>query len=93
MQERFLPYLPQDNAGLADAQAELVCEIINDEIAELLSHPASELWNAVANDNSLIACLDTYLRYSRWAIHYQYDNVDANLLLLLTSILLTQASV
>ena len=65
MQERFLPYLPQDNAGLADAQAELVCEIINDEIAELLSHPALELWNAIANDNSLIACLDTYLRYSR----------------------------
>lgn len=65
MQERFLPYLPQDNAGLADAQAELVCESINDELAELLSRPASELWDTVAKDNSLLACLDTYLRFSR----------------------------
>lgn len=69
MQGRFLPYLPQDNAGLAGVQAEMACELINDELAQLLSRPASEIWDTVASDSSLITCLDTYLRFARYALH------------------------
>lgn len=65
MQERFLPYLPQDNAGLADAQAELACQVINDQLVELLSQSTAVLWDTVAKNDSLIICLDTYLRFSR----------------------------
>lgn len=90
VQGRFLPYLPQDTAGLAGVQAEMACEIINDELAELLSRPASDLWDTIAKDDSLIMCLETYLRFSRWALQSSCCKYTTSKL---TLSLLVQASI
>ncbi len=64
---RFLSYLPQDNSGLADPQSEQVVQIINGDLAELLSSPIAEFWEVAATEDSLTACLDSYLRFARCA--------------------------
>ena len=66
MQARcYLSYLPQDNGGLADPQSEQVVHNIADDLSELLSSPNAEFWEEVATGDSLIACLDSYLRFAR----------------------------
>ncbi|DBB14005.1 TPA: hypothetical protein ACH3X3_000976 [Trebouxia sp. C0006] len=62
---RYLSYLPQDNSGLADPQSEQVVQTISNDLAELLSSPIAEFWHSVATADSLIACLDSYLRFAR----------------------------
>ena len=62
----FLPYLPQDNAGLEDTAGEAAIEAIGTELGRLLRAPAHEFWAAVRGDASLATCLDSYLQYSRW---------------------------
>lgn len=62
---RYLFYLPQDNSGLPDPQSEQVVQAINDDLTELLSSPIAEFWQVVATEDSLIACLDSYLRFAR----------------------------
>lgn len=64
---RYLFYLPQDNSGLADPRSEQVVQAINDDLTELLSSPIAEFWQVVATEDSLIACLDSYLRFARYA--------------------------
>ena len=64
---RYLSYLPQDNSGLADPQSEQVVQTISNDLAELLSSPIAEFWHSVATADSLIACLDSYLRFARSA--------------------------
>jgi hypothetical protein len=59
----FLPYLPQDNASLADATVAAISE----RLGELLRAPASQFWTAVRGDASLHTCLDSYLQYARCA--------------------------
>lgn len=61
----YLSYLPQDNSGLADPQSEQVVQTISNDLAELLSSPIAEFWHIVATADSLIACLDSYLRFAR----------------------------
>ena len=60
----FLPYLPQDNASLADATVAAISE----RLGELLRAPAPQFWVAVCNDASLHTCLDSYLQYARCAV-------------------------
>ncbi|KAL0032304.1 hypothetical protein WJX79_003738 [Trebouxia sp. C0005] len=62
---RYLSYLPQDNNGLADPQSEQVVQTISSDLADLLSSPIADFWHAVATADSLIACLDSYLRFAR----------------------------
>lgn len=62
---RFLPYIPADNKTWA---ADDVIRAINDDLAELLSAPASEFWATVRDDASLHVCLDTYLRHKRCVV-------------------------
>ena len=57
----FLPYLPQDNASLADSTVAAVSE----RLGELLRAPAPRFWDAVRGDASLQTCLDSYLQYAR----------------------------
>jgi hypothetical protein len=59
----FLPYLPQDNASLADATVAAISE----RLGQLLRAPASQFWAAVRGDASLHTCLDSYLQYARFA--------------------------
>lgn len=66
LQMGFLPYLPQDNAGLEDTVGEAAVEAISSDLGRLLRAPAHEFWAAVRGDASLATCLDSYLQYSRW---------------------------
>ncbi len=61
----FLPFLPQDEAGGADAAAEEVVQLIGQDLAELLAAPDADFWGSVRDDASLQACLDSYLQNAR----------------------------
>ncbi|KXZ49213.1 hypothetical protein GPECTOR_22g804 [Gonium pectorale] len=69
----FLPFLPKDNQTW---QAEDVINTINDDLARLLSLPASDFWAVVRSNDSLRICLDTYLRYKRRAYDEFREDVE-----------------
>lgn len=62
---RYLTYLPQDNDGLANAQSEQVLRLMNEDLAELLSTSDADFWEVLATEESLISCLDSFLRFAR----------------------------
>lgn len=62
---RYLTYLPQDNSGVADALSEQVVQAINDDLGQLLTLPVADFWEVVGTEESLIVCLDSYLRFAR----------------------------
>ncbi len=61
----FLPFLPQEAAGLGDEASEEVVQLLNTALAELLGESAEGFWRVLQNDASLAKCLDTYLQFSR----------------------------
>lgn len=63
----FLPFLPQDNASLADPAAEELFGITASELGNLLKLPAGGFWAVVQTDPSLGAYIDSYLRFKRCA--------------------------
>ena len=85
---RYLTYLPQDNDGLANAQSEQVLRVINENLGELLSSSDANFWEVLATEDSLITCLDSFLRFARccllashpccttflWEMHLPTDN-------------------
>jgi hypothetical protein len=64
----FLLFLPEDNADLAATSSQASVQSINDELGQLLRQPADAFWQTVKADRSLHACLDSYLRFRRWAV-------------------------
>ena len=63
---RYLTYLPQDNDALANAQSEQVLRVINEDLGELLSTSDADFWEVLATEGSLISCLDSFLRFTRY---------------------------
>jgi hypothetical protein len=63
----FLPFLPGDNGALGDPSSQEVIDIINEDLARLLRQKPADFWHTVRSDRSLKECLDSYLRYCRWA--------------------------
>ena len=62
----FLPFLPQDNIN-ADVAAEEAVELISEDLRNLLRSTRKEFWNAVERDDSLAACIDSFLRFRRYS--------------------------
>lgn len=60
----FSPFLPQDNDETPEG--EIVVSAIADGLYVLLRQRASEFWEEVKNNKSLLVCLGTYLQFSRW---------------------------
>ena len=70
--DMFLPFLPEDNASI-DEQTDEVLHIINDDLAGLLRlHPAA-FWRDIRADQSIHACLASYLQYARRAVTLQRE--------------------
>lgn len=65
VQGGFLPFLPNDNRGLADSDTQAVVECISADLGALLAQPAAAFWEVVGGDASLQACLDSFLRFRR----------------------------
>eukprot|EP00873_Tetraselmis_striata_P025641 jgi/Tetstr1/445905/TSEL_033534.t1 len=62
----FLPFLPQDNGAAAgDIGAEAAVDAISADLGALLAAPRRAFWAALAGDDSLAACLDSFLRFRR----------------------------
>eukprot|EP00873_Tetraselmis_striata_P000037 jgi/Tetstr1/420301/TSEL_011422.t1 len=62
----FLPFLPQDNGAAAgDSGAEAAVDAISADLGALLAAPRRAFWAALAGDDSLAACLDSFLRFRR----------------------------
>ncbi|KAG1673230.1 hypothetical protein FOA52_013110 [Chlamydomonas sp. UWO 241] len=59
----FLPFLPQDNSSLPDAEEAVGA--VGADLASLLRQPASSFWRTVGGEPSLATCLDSYLRFKR----------------------------
>lgn len=62
-QGAFLPFLPQDNSSLPDAEE--ATQLLGADLASLLRQPASSFWRTVGGEPSLATCLDSYLRFKR----------------------------
>lgn len=61
----FLPFLAADNADLGSATTQAALEAINASLGQLLRLPPAAFWAVVAADDSLRACLDSFLRFRR----------------------------
>lgn len=62
---RFVSFLPGDNQDLSSPSSQEVLGLINGDLGELLCLPPGAFWAAVAGDESLHACLDSFLRFRR----------------------------
>eukprot|EP00877_Chromochloris_zofingiensis_P004569 jgi/Chrzof1/14112/Cz08g25160.t1 len=71
----FIPFLPTDNADLTNPTTQSVLTTIHDDLSRLLRLPAGDFWDVVRNDRSLVACLDSYLRFKRRA----HDDVASDI--------------
>jgi hypothetical protein len=67
MSGAFLPFLPADNADLADPSSRAALDAISGGLGKLLRLPPGDFWAAaLAGDRSLHDCLDSFLRFKRW---------------------------
>lgn len=64
---RYLVFLPGDNKDLSSPATQAVLSAINEDLGRLLQSPTAQFWDAVKNDPSLHACLDSFLRFKRRA--------------------------
>jgi hypothetical protein len=68
MGQRFLPFLPEDNAhyDLTDVSTRQALDELNGALASLLRAPPAEFWaKLLSQDRSLHDSIDTFLRYKR----------------------------
>ncbi len=61
----FIPFLGQDNLDLTSSQVQQVIQAIDQDLAQLLRLPPQQFWHVVCSDDSLHACLDSFLRFRR----------------------------
>lgn len=61
----FIPFLSQDNLDLSHVQTQQVIRAIDQDLAQLLRLPPQQFWQVVCSDDSLHACLDSFLRFRR----------------------------
>jgi hypothetical protein len=59
----FIPFLSQDNLDLTNAQTQQVIQAIDQDLTQLLRLPPQQFWQVVCSDDSLHACLDSFLRF------------------------------
>ena len=62
---RYMVFLPGDNKDLSSPATQAVLSAINEDLGRLLQTPAAQFWDVVKNDQSLHACLDSFLRFKR----------------------------
>ncbi len=60
----ILPFLPEDNASLDEHTVEALQTISND-LADLLSLDPGAFWKRIRADDTLHACLTSYLQFAR----------------------------
>jgi hypothetical protein len=62
----LLPFLPADNADLADPSSRAALVAIGEALGGLLRLPPGDFWAAVLRDDgALHECLDSFLRFRR----------------------------
>lgn len=78
----FIPFLPRDNGGFDEPESEAAIEAINEDLGCLLKLPPADFWAIVKNEQSLPKCLDSYLRFKKYAAHERcimilcWDKID-----------------
>jgi hypothetical protein len=60
----LVPFLPQDNV-LLDKSTDEALQILNEDLAILLRCDNKTFWQTLREENSLQACLNSYLQFAR----------------------------